>query len=265
MEKSEIIGYDGVHLSYYESYNPSSQVGILLIHGLSEHKGRYTDLINNLYELNYSIFAADLRGHGESSGKRGDVKKIDEYLSDTHYLVCNIKNKYPYLKLAVLGHSLGGLISAIYVATHNTIDFLILSSPLLIPPAKARFIKFLPYKLLGFIKVKKRHSESPEMLAYSYNDPLSTNYLTLRLLGVIFHQGTKRLSEVLNSINVPTLLLGGELDPLIDTTAFQQLIKEVGSEDCEIRIYNDIRHRFFQNEQRTKIVSEIIDWLEQRL
>lgn len=258
-------GHNGLLLAYVTKYSDSSQIGIIVVHGLAEHKVRYVDFMNALYERNISVFALDLRGHGESSGERGDVKDFETYVTDIHCLVTAIKKGYPNLKLALLGHSLGGLIATVYVATYKTIDWLILSNPLLIPPKKTGLLGFLPYKKLGFIKIKKRHSESPEMLAYSYNDPLATNYFTIRLLGVIFHQGTKYAMSVLDKVNIPTLLLAGELDPLIDASLFQHLFDKFGNADKEIKIYKNVKHRLFQSKYRDKIIEEMIAWINNRL
>jgi len=263
--KTYIERQDGIRLVYDVKYSHTSPFGIILIHGLAEHKGRYVDFINELYKLDISVFALDLRGHGESFGKRGDIRNFEIYVSDIHCLVCEIKEDYPDLKLAILGHSLGGLIATVYTATYKTIDWLILSNPLLISPKKASLLDFFPYKILGFVKVKKRHSESPEMLAYSYNDPLSTNHFTLRLLGVIFHQGTRLASKVLDKINIPTLLLTGELDPLIDSSALQHLIEKFGGDDKEIKVYKNVKHRLFQSEHRDVIIKEMLAWINSRL
>ena len=260
-----IEGYDSIRLAYVAKYSPSSPFGIILLHGLAEHKGRYVDFMDKLYTLGISVFALDLRGHGESFGKRGDVRNFEAYISDIHCLVCKIKEDYPGLKLAILGHSLGGLIATVYAATYNTINWLILSNPLWVSPKKAGLLGFLPYKVLGFVKVKKRHSESSEMLAYSYNDPLATNYLSIRLLGFIFHQGTRRVNRVFDKVKVPTLLLAGELDPLIDTSVLPPLLDRLGSKDKEIRVYKNVKHRLFQSEYRDVITEEMVAWITSRL
>ena len=265
MKNNIVEGYDGTRLIYSEKYNPSSQVGILLLHGLAEHKGRYDDFINRLIKFNFSVFAIDLRGHGESLGRRGDITDFSIYQSDVHCLVCKIKKNYPHLKLAILGHSLGGLIATAYVSTHDIVDFLILSNPLIVSPKRTIIFRFLPYKMLGFIKVKKRYSESLEMLEYSYADPLATNYFTIRLLGVIFHQGINYVNASLSNVTLPTLLMTGELDPLISSASLQKVLDRFGSKDKQMRIYKNVKHRLFQSKYKEAITEELVDWLNERL
>ncbi len=115
MKTNYIIVDDKIKLAYYSQYINKSEIGVIIIHGLAEHKGRYEDFIKQLSNNNISVFAVDLRGHGESSGKRGDAKDFFEYLTDLHSFVCYIKEKYPKLKLAIFGHSFGGQIASAYV------------------------------------------------------------------------------------------------------------------------------------------------------
>lgn len=265
METNYIKTNNDFQLAHFEKYKPNSKVGIILIHGLAEHKGRYKSFIEKMYDMNISVFAVDIRGHGESGGKRGDVSNFNDYITDLEFYVEKIKNKYKNLKIALLGHSLGGLISAGYVETHTDVDFLILSNPLLTIPKVAKLLNIIPYKYLSFLKIKKRHSESPEMLAYSYSDPLASNYFTIRLLGVIFNEGIYQVLSRLQDIRIPVLLLGGELDPLIQTSRFKNLISKFGCEDKELKIYKNVKHRLLQSEIKDTVMKDMVIWLEKRV
>lgn len=265
METKYLTLDKGIKLAHYSEYCSNSDIGIVLVHGLAEHKGRYHDFISQLLKNNISVFAIDLRGHGESSGKRGDVKDFSNYLSDLHSFVCYIRDKYPKLKLAIFGHSLGGLISCAYVSTYNTIDFLILSSPLLNAPPIGRVFKFIPYKMLGWIKTKKRHSESKEMLEYGHNDPLACHHFTLRLLGIMFRQGIIYATKRFKDINIPVLMLGGKLDHLVKSGDLEYIVGQFGSQDKTLKIYDKVKHRIVQNDYKDGIIMDIISWLKKEM
>lgn len=252
-------------IAYYSRYVDNSKIGVIIIHGLAEHKGRYKDFMEQLSNNNISAFAIDLRGHGESWGSRGDAKKFLDYLTDIHSFVCYIKEKYPKLKLAIFGHSFGGQIASAYVATYNTIDMLILSSPFLHIHPKAKLFKIIPYKLLGFIKLKKRHSESKEMLEYSKNDILACHYFSLRLLGIMFKEGIDYVWNRLENIKLPVLLLGGRLDPLINCENHPFILEKIESKDKTLKIYDKVKHRIVQNEYKDNIIEEIIAWINKHL
>jgi len=253
---------DTISLAHYDEYLDDSRIGVVLIHGLAEHKGRYSDFIKQLLIQGISVFAIDLRGHGESTGKRGDVKNFNDYVGDLHLFICNIKLNYPQLKLTIFGHSLGGLLACVYSSLYDTVDLLILSSPLVEAPKRTKALRLIPYKMLGFIKLKKRHSESREMLAYSMNDPLTCRYFTLRLLGVIFDQGISSFKDNIERIKLPMLVIGGEDDNLINSGHFSYIFNQYVGPDITIEIFKNAKHRLVQNNRKDDIIEYIIKWLD---
>jgi lysophospholipase len=252
-------------LAFFQMYSHNSQIGVILLHGLAEHKGRYDYFMTTLYDHNISVFAIDLRGHGESSGSRGDIDDFQTFILDIRCFIDYIKKVHPCLKLVFFGHSLGGLIASAYTSRHNDINLLILSSPLLVSPKLSWVLKFIPYKLLMFIRFKKRHSESPEMQAYSLKDKLSSNSFTLRLIGAIFNQGISYTIKNLEKISIPVLLLGGEYDPLINTSKYQQLLQLLSSSDKQLKIYEGVKHRLVQGNHKDLVIDEIITWINSKL
>lgn len=265
METRYVFINEQIKLAYSERYNKESSIGIILVHGLGEHKGRYKDFIEKMYDMRISVFAIDIRGHGESGGRRGDIEDFNIYLSDLDFFVKKVKHDHPNIKLALLGHSLGGLIASGYVERYANVDFLVLSNPLLSAPEVAKILNIIPYQLLYFIKVKKRHSESAEMLAYSYNDPLASNFFTIRLLGVIFKQGISLVAGNLSRIKIPVLLLGGTSDPLIQTNKFERLLYEFGGADRELKMYQNVKHRLLQSDRKDDVMKDIAAWLQQHI
>ena len=183
------------------------------------------------------------------------------FLSDLNVFINYIKKKYPHFKIVLLGHSLGGLIATGYIEKYCMADYLILSNPLLDAPSLKRLFNFFPYKLLGKIRIKKRHSESSEMLKYSYNDPLASNYFTLHLLGAIFDQGITFVSKRFNDVNIPVLLLGGDIDPLIKTNRFKCILSKFGSSNKKMIIYKNVKHRLLQSDKKDDVINDIIEWV----
>ncbi len=59
---------------------------IVLVHGLGEHSGRYRHWAEKFCGANIAFAAFDLRGHGQSEGRRGNIPSMDISLSDIGYL-----------------------------------------------------------------------------------------------------------------------------------------------------------------------------------
>jgi len=55
---------------------------LLVVHGIAEHSGRYTNLVNYFVPKGYAVYSFDLRGHGKSDGKRSYVERFSYYLDD---------------------------------------------------------------------------------------------------------------------------------------------------------------------------------------
>jgi len=55
---------------------------LLIVHGYGEHCGRYVHFMQWLAERGVACEAIDLRGHGRSPGRRGFVRRWEEYLDD---------------------------------------------------------------------------------------------------------------------------------------------------------------------------------------
>ncbi|MCW0073020.1 lysophospholipase, partial [Burkholderia pseudomallei] len=83
-----------------------------------------------------AVLAIDLRGHGQSPGKRAWVDRFDDYLNDADALVAEAaRGNTP---LFLMGHSMGGAVAALYAiervpARGHALTGLVLSSPALAP------------------------------------------------------------------------------------------------------------------------------------
>lgn len=239
----------------------NSSKAILLIHGFCEHSGRYDEFINKLKGIGYSVFSMDLRGHGRTISKKGDLESINKVISDVEVVVNYIEEHYSFTKFGIFGHSTGGLVTCLYTSLNNDkVDFVVLSSPAVYCPKKLKGIRYLPYKLLSFIYLKKKHSESQEMLNYSKNDLYSLKKFSLRSIGVIFVEGVRKLNKVLN-IECPTLLLCGKKDVLLDEPdKFIEFSNKLAS-DKKFIMYEDAKHRIVHNEGSEERINDIIEWL----
>lgn len=241
----------------------NSNIAILIIHGLAEHSGRYDDFIFKLNERGISVFAMDLRGHGQTISKKGDCESIKKVISDVDAVIDYIKNSYKFEKLGIFGHSIGGLVTSIYASINKKLDFLVLSSPAVYCPKKLKIIKLIPYKILSFIYLKKKHSESQEMLEYSKNDKFALKKFSLRTIGEFFVDGIQILKKKLD-IKIPVLLVCGMQDRLLNEQEyFKDFMKRLIHAKNKLIAYENAKHRIVQNEGCEDRINDIIKWIEE--
>ena len=101
----------------------------MLVHGYGEHIGRYDEVGRTLASAGFYGRGTDLRGDGQSGGKRGFCKRFREYLDDLEQLVERVWG-VPELPLLMVGHSFGGLIATrLHRTRRRRLDGLELSSP----------------------------------------------------------------------------------------------------------------------------------------
>ncbi len=76
-------GHDRLTLGA-QSWGPEgpARAAVVLVHGLIEHSGRHARTALELVRQGFAVHAMDLRGHGRSEGRRGDVRSFDQYLLD---------------------------------------------------------------------------------------------------------------------------------------------------------------------------------------
>jgi pimeloyl-ACP methyl ester carboxylesterase len=83
-----------------------SKPPLLLIHGNRDHARNWDYVARRLVDR-YTIYAPDLRGHGDSEWAIGGQYSLPEFVLDT----CALINELGYEKLALVGHSLGGAVA----------------------------------------------------------------------------------------------------------------------------------------------------------
>ncbi|HEX2019446.1 MAG TPA: alpha/beta fold hydrolase, partial [Aurantimonas sp.] len=124
--QATIDSRSGAALHVYSRKAAATPRGIVLIfHGLAEHAGRYARLAGELADAGYHVFAHDHRGHGSTVAadavlrrfaRKGGAEKV---MLDCRSLHVHARTNHPGLPVAVLGHSMGGIIAMNYGERHG--------------------------------------------------------------------------------------------------------------------------------------------------
>ena len=79
-----------------------------VIHGIGEHMGRYQRMADKLKKQGIAVVGMDLRGHGISTGVRGNTAPREEILKDIDAMLDYAAGFYPGVPVVLYGHSMGG-------------------------------------------------------------------------------------------------------------------------------------------------------------
>jgi pimeloyl-ACP methyl ester carboxylesterase len=96
---------------HYAVWGDGSKPPLVLIHGGRDH-ARNWDAVADALAGRYTLYAADLRGHGDSAWAIGSQYSMPEFTLDIETLVEEIGGP-----VEIIGHSLGGAIALQYAGT----------------------------------------------------------------------------------------------------------------------------------------------------
>jgi alpha-beta hydrolase superfamily lysophospholipase len=270
---ASLHGAGGVQI-FTQSWLPEDgapRAGVVLVHGLGEHSDRYERVAERLVAAGYAVHACDHRGHGRSQGPRALVD-LDAVVRDVDRLVDQVAASHPGLPLAMLGHSLGGLIAIGYARAHQRrLRALVLSGPLAAldapPPALAlaRGIARVAPRL-GVSSLDPRLvSRDPAVVAAYRSDPLVHHRRIPALTVAEIARAVAALPDAAGAITVPTLIVYGTADGLCPPAGAVMLADRIGSADLTVRGYEGLYHEVLNEPERETVIADVLAWLDERL
>ena len=243
---------------------------VLIVHGLGEHSGRYEHVAQKLHSWGYAVRSFDLWGHGVSDGERGSMRDEHAMLDDLAAVVDHTrKGLAPGQSLLLLGHSLGGLLTARFVSLRmRPIDALVLSSPALDPGLNA-FQKMLLATLPGIapnlrvgngLQVQYL-SHDPAVVAAYQADPLVHDRICARLALFIAQAGRSVLTTA-PQWNTPTLLLFAGQDKLVSPQGSRDFLKLAPGAMVQSLCFDDLYHEIFNEADASAVFAALQQWLQ---
>lgn len=264
---------DGIRLFIRQTLPLGKARGrVVLVHGLGEHSGRYGHVAGALVRRGFAVVGWDLRGHGRSSGARGDVAH-GELLVDDLAAVC-ARFRDEGCPLFLFAHSLGGQLALrLLERDAGTCCGAIIASPWLRLAFNPPWWKLLLARLAmrvwpGFVQARdirsERLSRDVAHLASFPDLDLVHQRISARMYFWLRAGGERILAEA-GRVHTPLLMLHGDNDPVTSHHATCDFFEHVGSVDKTLRIYPGARHETHNEIERAQVLREIGDWIEARL
>jgi alpha-beta hydrolase superfamily lysophospholipase len=260
---------------YYQSWTPTGKPKaiLLLAHGIGEHSGRYTHVADYFARMGYAFWACDHRGHGKSGGKRGHVNSFDEYLADLHRLIGIARESTPALKTFLIGHSLGGPIAPRYAQKYpGELAGLILSGPAfrdkVASPAKILLAKAISPIIPTFTAKTGLDpsliSRDREVVRKYVEDPMVHGVATARWY-TEYRRAQDEAMQVASKLVLPTLILQGGADGIVDASATSEFFRKLASPDKTLRVYEGFYHEVLNEPGKESVLRDMDAWLTARI
>ena len=264
-------GVGDLHLYYRAWESPRAQAGLIVVHGLSDHSGRFTTFGLRMASFGINVYALDLRGHGASEGRRGHSDRFDYYLQDLDRfrweVECLTGGNLP---LFMLGHSMGGLIALRYIEEYDAaLRGAVITSPWLATgPSIPRWKivgagvlnKFLPSLPIDAGIDPEFISHDPLIVSQYREDPHVHGKITPRL----FMEASTAMGLVLSRsdrIHIPLLFLLAGDDQIVDTRKSEAFARSLATSDVTIHVLPNYYHEVLNDFDRAQAYKEIREWI----
>ncbi len=248
---------------------------IVIVHGLGEHIGRYEHVAAFLNGHRWRVVAYDQRGHGKSEGERGRLRRGDDLLVDLAQAIDAARAEHAG-PLVLLGHSLGGLVAARFVAGalpplaawSRPVDALVLSSPVFDPGMNA--LQKLMLAVLGPLTPDLAVgngldpawiSRDPAVVAAYKADPLVHDRIAPRLARFIV-EGDEFVRHDAPLWKVPTLLLYAGSDRCVVPAGSAAFAAAAPKDVVTAQVFATLFHEIFNEPEQAEVFSVLGAWLD---
>ena len=276
---------------------------VQLVHGISEHIGRYDETARFLAEHGFLVCGEDHLGHGRTvtDGSHGFFAPENGWTlaaRDVRALRKLEGARHPNLPYFLLGHSMGSFLTRTYlILWPGTVSGAVLMgtgqepAPLVALGKRIsalecrrlgpRGVSPLVHTLsLGAYNRRFRPSRTPsdwlsrdpgEVDAF-LADPLCQSRPTVSLFrdmmgGLQLIARRDQLARM--DPSVPVCFLSGQEDPVggmgRGVEQVVRMFQDAGCRDLSLHLYPGARHELFHEQNRREVWADLLDWLEDRL
>ena len=244
---------------------------LIIVHGIAEHSGRYSNLVNYFVPKGYAVYSFDLRGHGKSDGIRSYVEHFSYYLDDLKIFYDKVREENKNAKVFLVGHSMGSTIVLAYAVEHQSeLNGLIVSGTTLKAGASVSKASILMAKILSVLVPKMGVASLDANLisrdkavvdAYVHDPLVYTGKLRARW-GAELLKTMIKLQSQLSELSLPVLIMQGTVDRISDPSSSKMLFDGVGSKDKTMKLYDGFYHEIFNDPQRQEVFSDMEAWFK---
>jgi alpha-beta hydrolase superfamily lysophospholipase len=262
----------GVKL-YAQRWRPKGEIKavVAIHHGLADHGGRYAAFAERLAHAGYAVWALDMRGHAHSAGARVTASSIDEFLDDLDAFLHLVREREPGKPVYLFGHSLGGLISALYtIERQPDLAGVILSGPGIAfdaPPIQAGAIGVLAAIAPAAPLLATPHADfsaSGDVIADMNKDPLIFQGSGAARTARAAIDGVRRVWAAPEKLTRPLLVVAGSGDKICAPSGGRDLVARAGAGDHTFRLYDGLNHDLMHepNGGGERVMADIQTWLD---
>ncbi|MBR6564557.1 MAG: alpha/beta hydrolase [Clostridia bacterium] len=295
LDKIKITGsfkaFDGINIAYEYFLAENSVASVVIVHGLSEFSRKFYESIYYFLNQGLNVFIFDQRCHG-LSGRLTDeldllhVGDFYDYVDDLSRFIDDIVLKTEDKPLYLYSHSMGGAISALYLAKSNPkIKKAVLSAPMFEPivesvpvpiarcgvrvgkrfyGSKTKFL--LTHEFDPDIKYKEEYGSSKARFEHNLQMRRENpNYRSTPMtFGWVYNSLTvcKKIfnKNVIGNIKTPILIISAENDVTVNNKPQYKFAQKCSN--CRIENIENATHALLVSDKQTvtKVIKLTLDF-----
>lgn len=278
------------------------KASLQIIHGMSEHSGRYSHVGSFFASHGFVVFAHDHRGHGQTDPDRlgfldheAGFDVLAENIGDVKKEVCS---EYLALPEIMLGHSMGSFCLQRYMQLYDSRTNATIYSgsngrpPLMLnagiwlagiqkklfgPDARSPLIDHLTFgKYNSHFKPARTKSDwlnrDKDMVNMYIDDPFAGFIFTNNFFLELF-RGLKKLHKhelfAGYSKSVPILLISGSDDPVSNmgkgVRDLERRLLASGATHVDVQLYPGGRHEMLNEMNRKEVLQNLLSWIKKNV
>ncbi|WP_416190272.1 lysophospholipase [Neisseria sp. CCUG17229] len=262
---------DGLKLHLQKDIPHAKPKAIVVIsHGLASHSGVFGDFAKTMNADGIGVYRFDHRGHGKSDGRDSiHINSYFEMVEDLRLVVKKAKAEYPNTPIFVLGHSMGGHISALYGTKYpNDVNGFILAAGVLRyhqmnfgylprPEPKNSFVD-------GSVSLTTLNIPFEGAGLSLDNDPLMLEKFSVSFPNS-FKEGLEYLKDNARQFTAPVMLISGNKDVFVLPQDAIDFYNETRSNDKSLVLYPNFGHLLMLEKGGQKINDDVAEWIGERV
>jgi acylglycerol lipase len=259
---------------FYRHWKPAgtAKAVVVIVHGFNSHSGYYQWVAEQLTASNFAVYALDLRGRGNSDGERYYVADFNEFTHDIDTMVDIAKSAHAKLPTFLVGHSAGGVLSAVYCLNHqNKLKGFICESFAFQVPAPDFALAVLkglshiaPHAHVLRLK-NEDFSRSAAVVDAMNNDPLIAHEVQPTKTMQQLVLADERLKAEMSTITLPLYIIHGTKDKATKPEGSQYFYDHATSKDKSIKLYEGHFHDLLNDVDKAVVMAGILEWLNARV
>jgi alpha-beta hydrolase superfamily lysophospholipase len=266
MEYSTLTSTDGLLLSCTQWLNAASNKHIVVLHSLGEHAGLYKKLGEFWQHKGYNVHVLDMRGHGNSEGRRGHTPSWQHLIDDVH-LWCERLEGTRFL----VAHATGSLVGGLYcIQKPNAFQRAAFTGPSIHLPESFKPWQRFMTKAMGTMLptmslttyIRGHHLCQDEAYAKAYEaDPLVHRQITQRFFRE-YMSAIDTFRNALPAYNTPTAIWHGSEDRVSAPKSSEEMYRLLRCKPKRRYEMPGLKHAVLQEDDGLVVAQCMLDWLD---